>query len=204
MITERRRKRIYDVLSKRQNDIVIVSEWIYKESNISALMRTADAFGIFNIYIVRESFSHNAEVSKGSEKWLKIKRFSSSKDMINDLKENGYKIVVTGFSENAVKPEDIDFTVPTAIVFGNELDGISEYTMKNADIILKIPMVGMVQSLNVSVSAGIIMYEIFKQRMKKGMYDNNPTLSMDEKKEIFQKWTGLSDITDFFNEYNDG
>ncbi len=188
MITDRRKKRIEKILFNRQPDIIIVSEWVHKESNISALMRTADAFGFLNFYIVRNTFAHNTEVSKGSEKWLNITKFKDTKSMTMDLKKKNIQIIATGFTDDAMAPEEIDFTLPTAIIWGNELDGVSDYAFEQADKIVKIPMVGMVQSLNVSVSAGIIMYEIFKQRKSKGMYDKRQ-LSDEMYEELLDKWT---------------
>ncbi|RKZ20230.1 tRNA (guanine-N2)-dimethyltransferase [bacterium] len=170
-MTERRKRRIEEVLSKRQHDLVLVLEDLYKEHNVSAIIRSADAFGVLRIYVVKEGeFRYAPSVSRGSEEWVDVIVTSSIEDVLVELKGKGFQIVATYLGEGTVRPEEVDFTLPTAIVLGNELEGVSEKVIEISDVRVKIPTIGMVTSLNVSVACGILLYEAMKQRERKGFF----------------------------------
>jgi len=173
MPTKERMKKIERLLSLRQPDLRVVLEEVLNTHNASAVVRTCDAAGILHIDTISsepEPFPVNQAISTRTEKWLNFSHYSSVNECFRELKAKGYKIAATHLKKDSVSYTSIDYTQPIAIVLGNESQGISEEACKLADYIIKVPMFGMAQSLNLSVSAGIILYEAVKQRMEKGYY----------------------------------
>lgn len=167
MPTKARISKIESVLLKRQPDLRIVLEEVTNTHNASAVVRTCDAAGVLNVDLVYASsdpFPVNEAISTRSEKWLNLERYTSTSACLNQLKQQGYQIAATHLGPDAVPYSDIDYARPIAIVFGNESEGISSEALDLADHIIKIPMKGMAQSLNLSVSVGIILYEALRQR----------------------------------------
>ena len=192
MITRERLKRMLEVLKKRQPDLTVVLERLKNPHNISAILRTCDAVGIQYVHIVEESgvVAVSKNVSRGSAQWLDISFYDDSLKCIQRLKHQGFKIYVTAIGPGAVDFREVDYTVPCAIVVGTELEGVSGEMIARADELIVIPMAGFVQSFNVSVAAAIVLYEAFKQRDTKGMY-NIERISPKEKRRILERWTKL-------------
>jgi tRNA (guanosine-2'-O-)-methyltransferase len=191
--TKERIRKVNGVLSLRQPDLRVVLEEVTNTHNASAVVRTCEAAGILYLDIISstdEPFPINEAISTRAEKWLHFSRYTSTATCLNQLKEKGFKIAVTILGDASIPYTDIDFTQPLAIVFGNESEGISEDARDLADYVIKIPMIGMVQSLNLSVSVGIILYEAMKQRMEKGYY-KKMRLSAEEFKAFKKAWLGL-------------
>lgn len=193
MVTKKRKKRVEDVLSHRQPDLRVVLEDITNTHNASAVVRTCDAAGILYLDIIYsrpEPFPINESISTKAEKWLQFNHYSSPKECFLFLKEQGFKIASTHLGSYAVPYNSIDYTQPIALVFGNESEGVSEQALNLSDYLIQIPMFGMVQSLNLSVSAGIILYEACQQRIQKGWYDKS---RLPEKifKKFWNNWLGL-------------
>jgi tRNA (guanosine-2'-O-)-methyltransferase len=193
MPTKRRRKRVKDVLSHRQPDLRVVLEDIANTHNASAVARTCDAAGILYIDIIYsrpEPFPLNESISTKANRWLQFNHYSSTKECLIFLKERKFKIASTHLGSDAVPYNSIDYTQPIALVFGNESEGVSDQALNLSDYLIQIPMFGMVQSLNLSVSAGIILYEACQQRIKKGLYDDS---RLPEKtfKKFWHEWLGL-------------
>ncbi len=181
------------ILSQRQPDLRVVLEEVTNIHNASAVVRTCDAAGILYLDIISSSgelFPVNEAVSTRAEKWLQFSYYTSTAECLNQLKKNGFKIAATFLGDKSIPYTEINYTQPLAIVFGNESEGISEDARKLADYVIKIPMIGMAQSLNLSVSVGIILYETMKQRKEKGYY-KNPRLSATELKTFKKIWLGL-------------
>ena len=190
MPTKERTNKTKQVLSLRQPDLRVALEEVTNTHNASAVVRTCDAAGIMYVEIISasgEPFPVNRAISTRAEKWLKFNYYSSTSECLKHLKDEGFTIVATHLSEEAAPYTSLDYTEPTVIVFGNESEGISEEALKLSDHIIQIPMVGMVQSLNLSVSVGIILYEAMKQRQNKGYYDNS-RLSSDEFQSFLNQW----------------
>lgn len=174
MATQERLDKIEQVVRARQEGI-IVFENIFDLHNAHASFRSCEAFGFQKIYLVFETVDefnpkNTGKLSSSSARdWLDFKIFKSAQDCINDLKENGYKIIITSLDADSTSLFDANFLeTKIALVFGNEKNGISKTFNDACDQKIKIPMKGMVQSLNLSVSAGIILWEITKQRQKQG------------------------------------
>jgi len=188
MPTKKRVEKIKRVLSLRQPDLRLVLEDVTNTHNASAVVRTCDAAGILYVDIIssrKDTFIINEAVSTRAEKWLQFCFYSSTGECIDYLKGEGFKIAVTSLYSDSLSYTLLDYNQPLAIIFGNESEGISNEARKRADYIIKIPIIGMVQSLNLSVSVGVILYEAVNQRQKRG-YFNKTHLSL-EKLQIYQK-----------------
>lgn len=161
-ISENRKEGFKRVLANRTKHFTVVCEDLYQLHNTSAVMRSCEVFGIQELNVVEQKFGKkiDKEIALGAEKWVDINRFSNIQDCIDDLKDKGYQIIATTPHENDCMLEDFDITKPSAIFFGTERHGLSEDVIQQADGYLKIPMVGFTESLNISVSAAIILQNI--------------------------------------------
>lgn len=176
-----RYQRIQQVLKARQTDLTLCLEEVHKPNNVSAVIRTADATGLHKVHAVwpneMRTLSHT---SAGARNWVDVETHDSIADAVKELKDQGMQVLVTNLSETAVDFRDIDYTKPTAIILGSEKVGASEQAKKLADQDIIIPMIGMVQSLNVSVASAVILYEAQRQRDAAGMYDKENSSLPDE------------------------
>lgn len=171
-MTAERYRKIKKCIEQRQPGLTIVMENVHKAHNLAAIARTCDAVGIAEIHATTEldeiTLTQNA--SSGSDRWLEVRCYKNIKDIFSILKKKNFQILAAHFDEAAVDFRAIDYTVPTAIVVGQELEGLTEHTVKSTDKHIIIPMYGMVQSLNVSVATAIILYEAQRQREEAGLY----------------------------------
>ncbi|UUM30504.1 tRNA (guanosine(18)-2'-O)-methyltransferase TrmH [Vibrio japonicus] len=167
-----RYQRIQEVLKSRQTDLTLCLEEVHKPNNVSAVIRTADATGLHKVHAVwpheMRTLSHT---SAGARNWVEVETHDSIADAVKELKAQGMQVLVTNLSDTAVDFREIDYTKPTAIILGSEKVGASEQAKRLADQDIIIPMIGMVQSLNVSVASAVILYEAQRQRDAAGMYD---------------------------------
>ncbi|MBN1634047.1 MAG: RNA methyltransferase [Ignavibacteria bacterium] len=187
-MTEKRLNKFTKIIGQRQKYLTVVLENIYDGHNVSAILRTADSVGIDKIYLVynQESFPGVSRVSSASaKKWVELIKFKSISECYGELKKEKYRIYTTHISEfrRSYSLYELDLTKRIALVFGNEHRGLSDEAVKLSDKNFLIPMKGMVQSLNVSVSAAVCLYEAFRQREEKGMYEK----SKYTKKELKEK-----------------
>ena len=163
MMTDDRLRRLKDVVSQRSFHVLPLLENIYDRGNISAVMRSTEAFGFLRMGIVDlpgAKFKAANRVTKGAEKWLDVLPYSSAAQSVQDLKGRGYQIWATDLNTpNEIS--DIDWSQPTAIVLGNEKEGVSQEMLSLVDGRFKIPMVGFSQSFNISVAASLIFYHAF-------------------------------------------
>lgn len=188
--TEQRKSRIRAVLTRRQKDLTLVFNNIHDPHNVSAILRSCDAFGIPLVHLLYTCNVFPALGMKSSAsamKWVERKRHFSAFALEEDLSLQGFKMIRTGFSRDAVPVYDWDFTAPTAVILGNEHSGVEKCLKSIVKNEIYIPMQGMVQSLNVSVAAAIILYEAFRQRNEAGYY-GRPSLSSREIEEHYNKW----------------
>ncbi len=161
-LTENRRKRFNDVLPQRTKHFTVATEDVYQLHNTSAVIRSCDVFGIQEVNIVEEQNTKriDREIAMGAQKWVDLNRFHSVKDCILDLKNKGYQIVATTPHTNDCELHDFDVSKKSCFFFGRETEGLSEEVLEAADCYLKIPMVGFTESLNISVSAAIILQHV--------------------------------------------
>lgn len=168
-----RYQRIQTVLKARQADLTLCLEEVHKPNNVSAVIRTADAAGVHKIHAVwpNEQMRTLSHTSAGARNWVEVETHSNIDSAVNQFKQQKMQILATNLSDNAVDFRDIDYTKPTAIILGGEKHGISSHALELADHDIIIPMVGMVQSLNVSVASALILFEAQRQRQLVGMYN---------------------------------
>lgn len=187
LLTEQRRERIRQIVENRTQNILPVLENIYDRGNVSAVLRSAEAFGFQNVHLVEnsEKFKVANRVTQGADKWLTLRRWKNSDECISTLKEKKIQILVTHL-EGARPIGDFDFTLPTAIVFGNEKEGVSSKMIEASDAKVKIPMLGMVQSFNISVAAALCFYHIYLDRIRRQGYHGD--LTVDEKEKLIAEF----------------
>jgi len=177
----------------RQPDLRVVLEGVAIAHNASAVVRTCDAAGILHLDLVSPNpdlLGINKAISTRAEKWVDIRLHTSIAACLAPLKKSGLKVAVTHLGKEAVDYTELDYTRPLALVFGSESEGVSADALALADHRIRIPMLGMVQSLNLSVSVGIILFEAFKQRRARGFYEKS-RLSDEELDRCLKLW--LSD-----------
>lgn len=167
-----RLQKILTLLSNRQPDLTVFMDEVHKPHNLAAIVRTADAVGIGHVHAVfpegvRYSGHHT---SSGSKRWVTTHKHDNLKSGIAEMKAQGMQVLAAHLSDKAVDFRSIDYTKPTCILVGSELVGVSDEAAELADEHVIIPMVGMVQSLNVSVATALILYEAQRQRSNANMY----------------------------------
>lgn len=169
----RRYHRIKQVLQQRQPDLTVLTEDVHKPHNLSAIIRTCDAVGILDVHSINitDELPTFSQVSQGSDKWVFLHTHPDIKTATHHLKQKNFKLYAAHFSEQSVDYRNIDYTQPTAVLLGAEKWGVSEAAAQLVDGHIIIPMLGMVQSLNVSVAAAVILFEAQRQRLAKKMYD---------------------------------
>lgn len=173
--------RIQKMLAMRQHDLTVCMEQVHKPHNVSAVIRTADAVGIHEVHAVWPSVRMRTMVSAsaGSNSWVKVQTHRHIAEAVRHLKGQGMQVLATNLSANAVDFREVDYTKPTCILMGQEKTGITAEALALADQDIIVPMVGMVQSLNVSVASALILYEAQRQRQNAGMYQRQYSL-LDE------------------------
>lgn len=167
-LTDNRKARFREVLSMRTNHFTVAIEDLFQLHNTSAVMRSCEVFGIQQLNVIEERYtkSIDKEIALGAQKWVDVNRFESITHCISSLKEKGYQIIATTPHLTDCMLDDFDITTPSALFFGTERDGLSEEVLKNADGFLKIPMAGFTESLNISVSAAIIIQNLMSRLHK--------------------------------------
>ena len=194
-VSERRLGRLKEVLETRTNHLTLVLEDVYQTHNFSAVLRSADIFGIQSTNFIenRNKYKISEDVSMGSTQWLTLNRYqnhdNNTRACLTDLKAKGYKIVATSLHKNSVSLQELDISKPVALVFGTELTGISSDVEEMADEFVKLPMYGFTESFNISVCAALCMYEL-STRLRKEVPDFELTVS--EKEEIYIEWLKAS------------
>lgn len=161
-LTESRKERFLEILKNRTNHFTIAMEDVYQLHNTSAVMRSCEVFGIQELNVVEQKFGKriDTEIAMGAQKWVDINRFNSMQNCIDSLREKGYQIIATTPHNDSCMLHEFDITKRSAIFFGTEKEGLSPEVLDQADGYLKIPMVGFTESLNISVSAAIIIQDI--------------------------------------------
>jgi len=190
-LTERRKNLFEEVISKRTRHFTVVTEDVYQMHNTSAVMRSCDVFGIQELHVIEEKISKeiDREIAMGAQKWVNIHRHHSTKECIDNLKEKGYQIIATTPHNNSTELKDFDILKKSAFFFGKEKEGLSDVVLDAADGYLKIPMYGFTESLNISVSAAIILQSVVT-RLKDSVIDWE--LSEQEKNKIRLDWAKKS------------
>ncbi len=190
----KREEKIKELIRKRQSHFTVILENVKDPHNIGAVMRTCDAVGIREIFLIytrsgsESNFVLGKRASSGARKWVDVYEFDSVKTGMEHIREKGYEqIWATKIMTNSKGLYELDFTQKIALLFGNEQHGVSDEALSYTDGNFIIPQVGMVQSLNISVACAVTLYEGFRQRMLKGFYEN-PTMDAAQQDSIYDRY----------------
>jgi tRNA (guanosine-2'-O-)-methyltransferase len=190
-VSDKRKETFTKVLEERTKHFTVVLEDIFQPHNSSAVIRSCDIFGVQDVHVIQNKYSSKVSrhVAKGSQKWLNINKYNQSatntQDCLDALRSEGYQIIATTPHDESCFLHEFDITKKSAFVFGVEKDGVSEYTMNQADGFLKIPMVGFTESLNISVAAAIILQDITTKLRASNI---NWKLTDVEKEALYYEW----------------
>tara|TARA_B100000963_G_scaffold361319_1_gene396138 strand:+ start:2536 stop:3195 length:660 start_codon:yes stop_codon:yes gene_type:complete len=191
-VLPRRFRRIKNVLDSRMGNLTVLVEGVNKPHNLSAILRTCDAAGVYKAHFVCQdnhikTFNSTAQ---GSQKWVKLKNHKTYTSAAKDLKKNGFKLYGTSLNKNSIDYRKLDLTKNTCFVLGAEKWGLSKEMISMVDESIYIPMHGMVQSLNVSVAAAILLFEAIRQRNAKNLIPSEGEgLNKEEYKNTLFEWT---------------
>ena len=190
-MTSERQQKIESVLSKRQNDLTVVLENVFDPHNISAVMRSCDAIGIQEIYVLNTKIPRHKKwgtrSSSSAAKWLTVHQFENADECFAALRKRYSTVLTTHLSSDAASLYELDLTKSVALIFGNEHSGVSEEIIKMADGNFIIPQVGIIRSLNISVACAVSLYEAFRQKQNAGHYEKQK-LSAEEYSALFNQW----------------
>ncbi len=190
-MTPERSNKLLKVLSQRQVNLTVVLENVHDPRNITAVMRTCEAVGIQDIYVINtkeptlEKFGYKSGSS--SSKWLTIHQFDSIAECFADLRTKFEVILTTHLSSTSIDLYSIDFTKSIALVFGNEHSGVSDEANNLADGNFIIPQMGIIQSLNISVACAVSIYEAYRQKNLAGHYQQS-TMPEPQMRELRKQW----------------
>lgn len=190
-VTDRRKNLFRNILEDRTRHFTVVLEDIYQQHNASAVIRSCDIFGIQDIHVIENKYKSKVSknIAKGSQKWLSFHNYkkdtNNTLECLNSLKSKGYQIIATTPQNNSCSLHDFDISKKSAFVFGVEKTGVSDLVMNNADKILRIPMVGFTESLNISVAAAIIL-ENLSHKLRNSALDWS--LTVEEQQILYTSW----------------
>ena len=191
-VTPNKKEHIERVLKKRTRHLTVILEDIFQPHNASAVVRTCDCFGIQDLHIIENEnrYNINPKVVMGASKWVDMYNYcipevNNTVSCLTNLKQKGYKIVATSPDADCLSIDELPLDEPIALVFGTELTGISDEVVKMTDEKITIPMYGFTESLNISVSAAIILHQLTNRLHKS---DVNWQLTDEEKNEIRFDW----------------
>lgn len=187
-LTERRIELFQKAIAQRTRHFTVATEDVYQLHNTSAVMRSCDVFGIQDMHVVEARLGKriDKEIAMGAQKWVDFHRYNSMNDCLDTLRNSGYQIIATTPHGNTTLLQDFDVSKKSAFIFGKEKEGLSDTAMEAADGFLKIPMYGFTESLNISVSAAIILQSVVT-KLKQSNVDWS--LTEAEKLELEMNWT---------------
>jgi tRNA (guanosine-2'-O-)-methyltransferase len=187
-ISETRRATVERVLASRTTNLTVVVEGMVDLGNVSAVMRSADGFGVQAVHAIDTSdvYKRSRRTTRGTDKWIDRYRWADVETCFAHLRSHGYRIVVADVEQGAVPIGETDLTQRTALVFGNELEGVSGAARRLADMAVTIPMAGFADSFNISVAAAITLYEAQRQRMHR--FGRHCDLSATDEERIRAVW----------------
>lgn len=194
-MTPQRFQKLQSVINHRQSNLAVVLENVYNPNNVSAVMRTCDAVGVQDIYVINEKTppvkSWGRRSNAGTAGWVDVFQYDDAESLIKEIRSKYQFVYASNLKPGSVPVFELDLTTSIALVFGNEQYGISEKLSSAADINFIIPQVGMNPSLNISVACAVTLYESFRQRTLAGAFDRaNP--DAEQVNNLSRRW-GVSD-----------
>ena len=199
-MTPQRIARLRQVLERRQPDLTLLTNFVHKPRNLSALVRVCDAVGVMCVHAVLEEAQFRAfrGTAAGSQRWVEVRRHGDIGSAITAAQEASMQVLAAHPGQEAVDFRELDYTRPTALLLGAERDGLDDDALVRADTCITVPMVGMVESLNVTVAAGIVLSEAQRQRQVAGLYDTS-RIDAATYRRLFFEW-GHPAVRDFCRE----
>jgi tRNA (guanosine-2'-O-)-methyltransferase len=191
MSTPKRFHRVREVLDRRQPDLTVLLEDVQIPRNLAALLRTCDAVGVLEAHAIWRSGGQlkiSRPASGGTRKWVPVRKHRDLDAAVAQLRERGFRILAAHPADRAVDYRQVDYTLPTAVLLGQEETGVTPRAVELADALVVIPMMGMGVSLNVSVAAALILFEAQRQRAAAGLYDR-PRLDPEVRDRLLFEWT---------------
>ncbi|MGS2723302.1 tRNA (guanosine(18)-2'-O)-methyltransferase TrmH [Porticoccus sp. GXU_MW_L64] len=187
-MTPERFQRIVAVLNKRQPDLTVITDDVHKGQNLSAIVRTCDAVGIPEIHAVysKGEYRPHTGTAMGSQKWVHANIWPTVAEPIETLKAQGFQIIAAHLSDKTVDFRQVDYCKPTALLLGAEREGVSDTALRGVDQEITVPMLGMVESFNVSVACAIILSEAQRQRQAAGFYHRRRLPDPQYRKTLFE------------------
>lgn len=196
-LTDERQKRVETVLHHKQPDLTLIMENVHDPHNIAAVLRTCDAVGVFEVFVIntRENTYRNFDKRKSSSasKWMQVHQFTSVSECFAVVRTRYKKVYAAYLQEDNRNLYALDLTIPVALLFGNEQDGVSQEALRQCDGNFIIPQVGMIQSLNVSVACAVSLYEAYRQKELAGHYTRTK-LALPKRTELLKFW-GMKENT---------
>lgn len=188
-MTPERFARLSEVLDRRQPDLTVLMEQVNKAHNFSAILRSCDSVGALEAHAVppEGGLPTFTGTSAGSDRWVEVHDHPDVDAAVRALHERGFRVVAAHPDDDAPDFRTLDYTHPTAFMVGAELHGIGDRGLELADTVVRIPMVGMVPSFNVSVATALLLFEAFRQRDREGMYDRC-RLEPERRRTILFEW----------------
>ena len=192
MSSDKRLERIDHILLQKQPALKMMLDDVHSSQNLSAILRSCDGVGVQHLYYTTAD-NHDLRIHKtitqGAHRWVERIRIDTEEkvEFLQKMQQKGFQVVVTHLEEHAISFRKLDYTQPTVIVMGNEKEGVSSEIVSLADEVIIIPMMGMVQSLNVSVATALVLYEAQRQLEDAGRYDI-PQLPKIEREKIKSDW----------------
>jgi tRNA (guanosine-2'-O-)-methyltransferase len=191
-MTPERQAKISRVLNHRQHDLIVVLENVHDPHNISAVMRTCDAVGVQELFVLNTKIARHAKFGKKSSAsasgWLTVHQFDDVRKCMLELKAQGRELYATHLGEKSSSLYELDLTRSVALIFGNEQSGVSDECLEYCDGNFIIPQVGMIQSLNISVACAVSLYEAFRQRNTAGYYNGISRMPEAQRSGLAEKW----------------
>ncbi len=187
-MTPERFRRLRAALERRQPDLTVLMDGVHKSHNFSAILRSCDAVGVLDAHVVAPDGAaavHHA-TSAGTKKWIAVKGHADVGTAAAHLRAHGFHILAAHPSSTSTDYRAVDYTVPTALMVGAELHGVSAAGLASADTHIVIPMVGLVHSLNVSVASALVLFEAYRQRSAAGMYVQSRLEPEDFSRRLFE------------------
>lgn len=196
-MTSNRYDRIRRVLARRQPDLTVILEGVNKPHNFSAILRSCDAVGVGRAYAVtpQKGMEISESVSAGAGRWIQTRLCETIQDAADHVRKRGFRVVAAHFDDRSIDFREVDYLQPTAILLGQEKDGVTAEAAELADCFVEIPMLGMGSSLNVSVAAALILFEAQRQRLSAGRYSRGH-LSESESRRLAFEW-GYPKVADY-------
>lgn len=190
-VSERRQERWRESLEKRLGSVIVIGEAIYRRHNVSAILRSAESFGLHEIHLVSRGFRPSKGAARGSERWMELHRHTDTTTAVRALQARGVKVYAADLRPGAVSPVDVPLDGPIAVLFGSELNGVSDEARGVVDGFLTVPMSGLTESLNVSVAAAVMLYVLSDRRRRQ--LGRPGDLSPEQIEATFARWLARED-----------